>query len=187
MMGTSSSCHLAEVHRNSLGNVPFFARRRDRRRGVNQVMIGRPNLSASRINRSAFGNLSGCAEPKLRMMFSFVSRPFCCADDHHLWPSVWRSHPQRPCPRKEAVAVQFAKIGERGLEIVEGEGPQGVPGHLHPLPSREVGEDLLRVLASSFSICSISCLKLTASECFPDASEFLPACFPTREWAFKSS
>ena len=50
--------------------------------------IGRPNFSASSITRSALRKPSGRGMPKLRRIFSFVSRPFW-------WPTTATGTPRK--------------------------------------------------------------------------------------------
>ena len=44
---------------------------------------------------------------------------------------------------EKPVAMQFVKVEEGGLEVIQRERAFGMPGQLHPLPRGEVGKDLL--------------------------------------------
>ena len=77
----------------------------------------------------------GCGMPKLREIFSLVSRPFCWADQHHrLAVEERRAADQRQVIVKMAVAVQLLEAFEDGVDVVEGVRPVGMAGDLHPLP-----------------------------------------------------
>ena len=99
------------------------------------VTTGRLNFSASRMRRNALRYPSGCALPKFRWMFSFVSRPFWCAD-HHAADAVDRreSGGHRAVVPVETIAVQLNEIAERQPQIIQRVGTLDVPRDLHPLP-----------------------------------------------------
>ena len=107
------------------------------------VMTGALNLAASFMRRSAFRYPSGWGMPKLRLRFSFVSRPFWC-------PTTMTDTPAKPRPpaddrrvvHVEAVAVELDEVGEDGAEIVEGVRPAGVTGDHDALNGREIAVDL---------------------------------------------
>src|SRR5262249_44937842 len=69
--------------------------------------------------------------------------PLLRADDHHLVRSeAGKSADDRPVFRIQAVAVQFAKICEGGLQIIQAKRALWMASDLDPVPGAEVREDL---------------------------------------------
>ena len=76
-------------------------------------------------------------------MFSLVSRPFLRADDDDaVFAELGETADHGAVLGKEAVAVQFAEVGEGGVEIIQRVGALGMAGELNALPGGEVGVNL---------------------------------------------
>ena len=106
--------------------------------------MGRPNLSAWCMSRMALRYPSGCGKPKLRRMFSLVSRPFCGPMTVTGTPSSRAMPPtMASSSRTHAVAVQLEEIIKNEFDVIQRRGPLRMAGQLHPLPRRQVRENFL--------------------------------------------
>ena len=105
--------------------------------------IGRPNFSASSMTRSALRKPSGRGMPKLRRIFSLVSRPFWC-------PTIATGRPAKLAEAGDdgrvvgelPVAVELDEVGHEGLDVVEGVRAGRVAGDERLLPGGQARVDL---------------------------------------------
>jgi len=87
----------------------------------------------------------GGAKVAADILFRFAA--LLSANDHHfaVLETSEAAH-DRAVVSEQAVAVEFGKVSERGLQVIEGKWAARVTGELDALPCGEVGENLFACL-----------------------------------------
>ena len=144
--------HFPEVDRNRLGDVAFLRRhagvgpRRVNERDDRQPEFVRQPHQAQRL---AVALRVGRAEISQDV---FLGVPALLrADDHHpVFPQPGEAADHGPVLGKQPVTVQFVKLGEGVLDVIQRVRPVRMPGQLHPLPRGEVQKDVAPRLLQLF-------------------------------------
>ena len=136
--------HFPEIHGDGLGDVAFLrANARIRARRVNERDDGQAEFVCQphQAERLAIAFGMGAAEIAQDVLLGVTA--LLRADDHDavLAESGKAAH-HGAVLGKQAVAVQFLKIGERLSQVIQRVGTLGMAGQLHALPGVEVRENL---------------------------------------------
>ena len=144
MMGTSKQGHFAEIDGDGFGDVPFLgADAGISARGVNQGNDGQAEFVGQT-------HQAQCLAITFRMrgteiaqdVFLRVAALLGADDDDPMLSQSGKTADHRAVFRKEAVAVQLAKIREGVIEVIQRVRAFGMPCQLHALPGGQIRENL---------------------------------------------
>ena len=103
------------------------------------VTTGRPNFSASFMQRKRLAIAFGMGEPEVAANLFLGVAALVMADEHHLVPAhAGQAADDGGVVAEVAVAVQFAELAADHLDVILEERPLGMPGNLHGFPGAEV-------------------------------------------------